>query len=98
MNKKVLNLSAALLVCAGVKAQEVQNDSNGIQKLDEVVVSDSRFALKRENSGKTVIKITREELERNQGRTVAEVINARSGIEISGSRGRQGTVFGVLAR
>jgi vitamin B12 transporter len=98
MNKKVLNLSAALLACAGIRAQEVQNDTIGIQKLDEVVVSDSRFALKRENSGKTVIKITREELERNQGRTVAEVINARSGIEISGSRGRQGTVFGVFAR
>ncbi len=98
MNKKVLNLSAALLACAGIRAQEVQNDSIGIQKLDEVVVSDSRFALKRENSGKTVIKITREELERNQGRTVAEIINARSGIEISGSRGRQGTVFGVFAR
>ena len=66
--------------------------------MDEVVVSDSRFPLKRENSGKTVIKIGLKELENNQGKTVAEIINIKSGIEITGSRGRQGEVLGVFAR
>ena len=69
-----------------------------LQELDEVVVSDSRFPLKRENSGKTVIKIGLKELENNQGKTVAEIINIKSGIEITGSRGRQGEVLGVFAR
>ena len=69
-----------------------------LQELDEVVVSDSRFPIKRENSGKTVIKISSKELERNQGKTVAEIINTKSGIEINGSRGRQGEVLGVFAR
>ncbi|MEX0288421.1 MAG: TonB-dependent receptor plug domain-containing protein [Flavobacteriaceae bacterium] len=83
---------------AGMAMNAQQSDSTRLQVLDEVVVSDSRFELKRENSGKTVIKISAEELARNQGRSVAELINTKSGIEISGSRGRDGTVFGVFAR
>ncbi|WP_297693562.1 TonB-dependent siderophore receptor [uncultured Eudoraea sp.] len=69
-----------------------------LQELDEVVVSDSRFPIKRENSGKTVIKISSEELENNQGKTVAEIINSKSGIEINGSRSRQGEILGVFSR
>ena len=80
-----------------VSAQN-QRDTMELQALDEVVVSDSRFPIKRENSGKTVIKIGLKELENNQGKTVAEIINSKSGIEINGSRGRQGEVLGVFAR
>ncbi len=105
MNKSFISLCATALVCTGIAAQsfgadqdKAQNDSIKVQQLDEVVVSDSRFALKRENSGKTVIKITAEELERKQGRTVAEIINTKSGIEIAGSRGRDGDVLGVFVR
>ena len=100
MNKNFIGLCAIALACTNVVAQQQQQqtDVTQIQQLDEVVVSDSRFELKRENSGKTVIKITAAELERNQGRTIAEIINAKSGIEIVGSRGRQGAIYGVYAR
>lgn len=98
MKKNHFWLLAALLAGKGLSAQNVRQDSIKLQQLDEVVVSDSKFELKRENSGKTVIKITAEELERNQGRTVAEIINTKSGIEIAGSRGRDGDVLGVYAR
>lgn len=98
MKKNHLWLITALLAGKGVFAQNVPQDSLKLQQLDEVVVSDSKFELKRENSGKTVIKITAEELQRNQGRTVAEIINTKSGIEIAGSRGRDGAVLGTFAR
>ncbi|MFD2098302.1 TonB-dependent receptor plug domain-containing protein [Flagellimonas iocasae] len=98
MKKSYLWVSAAILAVHGLSAQEQQKDSIPLQELQEVVVSDSKFELKRENSGKTVIKITAQELERNQGRTVAEIINTKSGIEIAGSRGRDGDVLGVFAR
>ncbi|MFS4456769.1 TonB-dependent receptor plug domain-containing protein [Maribacter sp. 2304DJ31-5] len=97
MNKKIIGFCAATLACANVVAQQ-EKDSVTLQRLDEVVVSDSRFALKRENSGKTVIKISAEELERNQGKTISQIINTKSGIEINGSRGRNGAVLGVYAR
>ncbi|MBO0322439.1 TonB-dependent receptor [Muricauda sp. CAU 1633] len=98
MKKSYLWVSAAILAGNGLSAQEQQKDSIPLQELQEVVVSDSKFELKRENSGKTVIKITANELERNQGRTVAEIINTKSGVEIAGSRGRDGDVLGVFAR
>lgn len=98
MKKNHLWLITALLAGKGIFAQNVQQDSLKVQQLDEVVVSDSKFELKRENSGKTVVKITAEEMQRNQGRTVAEIINTKSGIEIAGSRGRDGDVLGVYAR
>lgn len=98
MKKNHLWLITAILAAEGIFAQNVQQDSLKVQRLDEVVVSDSKFELKRENSGKTVIKITAEEMQRNQGRTVAEIINTKSGIEIAGSRGRDGDVLGVYAR
>ncbi|WP_127137835.1 TonB-dependent receptor plug domain-containing protein [Flagellimonas oceanensis] len=98
MKKNHLWLITALLAGKGIFAQNVQQDSLKVQQLEEVVVSDSKFELKRENSGKTVIKITAEEMQRNQGRTVAEIINTKSGVEIAGSRGRDGDVLGVYAR
>lgn len=85
-----------------VNAQEsslqVKNDSVKLQLLDEVVVSDSRFALKRENSGKTVIKIDAEELAANQGRSIAELINTKSGIEVNGTRSFAGQNISVFTR
>lgn len=100
MNKKFLSLCTTALACTGIAAQDgsPQKDSLDLQQLDEVIVSDSRFALKRENSGKTVIKIPLEELERYQGKSVADVINMRSGFEIAGSRGHDGNILGVFAR
>lgn len=98
MKKNYLLLCAALAAGQGLFAQESQQDSVKVQQLQEVVVSDSRFQLKRENSGKTVIKISTDELERNQGKTITEIINTKSGIEITGSRGRDGSVFGVFVR
>lgn len=79
-------------------AQEKQADSTKVQQLDEVVISDSRFELKRENSGKTVIKISQQEIEQNQGRTVADVINTKSGIEVNGSRSVAGQNISSFVR
>ncbi len=91
MKKRTISFGALALLCTAGFAQEVQ-------ELDEVVVTDSRFELKRENSGKTVIKITSEELEKNQGKTLAEVINTKSGIEIGGSRSNAGQNLGYYIR
>ena len=85
----------ALCFCAYTQstAQTITEES-----LDEVVVTDSRFELKRENSGKTVIKISKQEIENNQGRTISELINTKSGVEINGSRSNAGQNLGVYVR
>ncbi len=90
------------VLCLGISmfgfAQEQIADSTKVEQLDEVVISDSRFELKRENSGKTVIKISQQEIERHQGRTIADLINTKSGIEINGSRSVEGQNLGTFVR
>jgi len=98
MNRNLVVFCTAILGCANANSQLQENDSLDIQRLDEVVVSDSRFELKRANSGKNVIKISSDELRRSQGKSVADIINQKSGFEIAGSRGHDGNVLGVFAR
>ena len=87
-----------LLGVLGTNFNYAQQDSTKVEQLDEVVISDSRFALKRENSGKTVVKITRQEIERNQGRTLTQLINTKSGFEINGSRSVAGQNISSFVR
>jgi vitamin B12 transporter len=68
------------------------------QQLDEVVVSDSRFPLKRSQSGKTVIKLTSSDLQKHVGKSLAAVINQLSGIEINGSRSYAGQNLSYFIR
>jgi len=96
MNKKT-NAFLALGVLFSMHAV-AQEQAPKVETLEEVVLTDSRFELKRENSGKTVITISQEEIEKNQGRSVAELINTKSGIEINGSRSNAGQNLGVFVR
>jgi len=95
MIKRFISFGALVCTCTVAYAQQEEVKE---QQLEEVVVSDSRFELKRENSGKTVIKIDQKEIERNQGRTLVELINTKSGIEINGSRSNAGSVLGSFIR
>ena len=89
------------MLCMGVLStgfSQTGKDSVNVEKLEEIVITDTRFAIKRENSGKTVIKITRKEIENNQGRTLAQLINTKSGIEINGTRSVAGQNLGYFVR
>lgn len=90
------------ILCLGMSmvgfAQKRVPDSTKVEQLDEVVISDSRFELKRENSGKTVIKISKQEIENNQGRSISELINTKSGIEMNGSRSAAGQNISSFVR
>lgn len=99
MNKRILSFCALGMLCGLGYSQEISEVENTqINQLEAVVVSDSRFELKRENSGKTIITISSEELQRNQGRSLAELINTKSGIEINGSRSNAGQNLSYLVR
>ena len=58
--------------------------------LEEVVVVDSRFEIKRSQSGKNVIKISEKELKNFQGRNLSELLQTYGGINIIGSRSAAG--------
>ena len=89
---------AACLLSLSVCLGQVPTDTVSMQFLDEVVLSDTKFESKRTESGKTVIRIDREELSRFEGKSALEIINLKSGVEINGSRSRVGEVPGIFIR
>jgi vitamin B12 transporter len=66
--------------------------------LDEVVISDSKFALAKEKSGKVITKITSDDLKRREGQSIAAVLNSVVGVEINGSQSVAGKNLGYYIR
>ncbi len=98
MNKNTIKLCvlALLLTTNFVKAQEVQNEK--VEQLDEVVLSDTKFELKKENSGKVIYKITQKEIAQSTGKTVADLLDNIAGVEISGNNNAAGSYIGMYFR
>ena len=73
------------LICYGLSSQQNTN-----YYLDEVVLTDSRFPIKRTQSGKTVIKIGPKEINSFLGRDLSELLSLYIGINIIGSNSYSG--------
>ncbi|WP_338730964.1 TonB-dependent receptor plug domain-containing protein [Mangrovimonas cancribranchiae] len=97
MNKKTLFFGAFCAASFLGFAQQ-QTDSTQVEQLDEVVITDSKFNLKRENSGKVITKITQEQLQHLQGKTIAEIINTTAGVEINGTKSNAGQNLAYYVR
>ncbi|MHA7843456.1 MAG: TonB-dependent receptor plug domain-containing protein [Winogradskyella sp.] len=98
MNKTKLFCSMLCMGMLSIGSAQIEQDSVKVEQLDEVVVSDSRFALKRENSGKVITKITSKTLEKLQGQSVAEIIGRTVGVEINGVRSNAGQNLSYFVR
>jgi vitamin B12 transporter len=79
------------LLIAGVLASSLvntnlfaQSQNEQVEKLDEIVVTATKFNLKKENSGKVITKITQKQLKNNAGKTVIEILNTVAGIDVRG--------------
>ena len=68
------------LICYELSSQQNMN-----YYLDEVVLTDSRFPIKRTQSGKSIIKIGPKEINSFLGRDLSELLSLYSGINIIGS-------------
>lgn len=75
-----------------------QNEASTIEQLEEVVITNSKFELKRENSGKVITKISQKELINMQGKSIAEIINNTVGIEINGTKSNAGQNLSYFVR
>jgi vitamin B12 transporter len=73
-------------------AQEIEN------QLNEVVVSDSKFALAKEKSGKVIVKISAEELAKKSGQSIASILSTVVGVEINGNQSSAGKNLGTYIR
>ncbi len=85
MNKKFrLGFFAMLLCSLAIQAQE--QDSVKLNLLNEVVVSDTKFAQSKEKSGKIIEVITAKDFEQRKGQNLANVLSQMVGLEINGNQ------------
>jgi vitamin B12 transporter len=86
----------AVLLSSIAYAQE--QDSLKINQLNEVVVSDTKFAQSKEKSGKIIEKITAEDLAKKPGQSVATVLSQVAGVEINGNQSANSKNQGIYIR
>ena len=86
MKKQILfvGVLACSFASTTLFAQKNEKQKEKVEKLDEVVVTATKFPLKKKNSGKVITKITENQLEKNAGKTVIEILNTVAGIDIRG--------------
>ena len=86
---------------ATISAQQTTKnsiDSTKVNLLDEAVVSGTRFKVPVEKSGKTIYKISSEQIEKNAGKTVVDILNEVPGIQMEGQYGAPGTNVSIYQR
>lgn len=98
MNKTKVFCSILGIGMLSVGFAQTKQDSVKVEQLEEVVITDSKFQLKRENSGKVITKITSNDLEKLQGQSIAEIIGRTAGVEVNGVRSNAGQNLSYFIR
>ena len=80
----IVGVLACSFVSTNLFAQKNANQKENVETLNEVVVTATKFNLKKENTGKVIHVITQKELQQNAGKTVIEILNTVAGIDIKG--------------
>ena len=93
MRKILFLLGVAAGFCA--RAQE---DSLATTQLQEIVITGTRFELSAEESGKTIYKLDAADLQRNAGKTVADLLNEVPGIQTDGNFSTPGANLSYYVR
>lgn len=98
MNNKIVRISALCVLLTTVAFAQQNEIPISQNDLKEVVISDSKFSLAREKSGKVIIKITAEELKNKLGQSLPTILNSVAGVEINGSQSGTGKNLGNYIR
>lgn len=98
MNNKILCIGALFVLMTNCVFAQQKDSIASPTQLDEVVISDSKFALDKEKSGKVITKITSEDLKKKEGQSIATVLNQVVGLEINGSQSVAGKNLGYYIR
>ena len=85
-----------LAASQAASAQEVGDTSR--RQLDQVVVTATKYPVKQSQTGKVVIVVTHEELEKAAGKPLGEVLSEQAGITVSGALNDPGTNQSIFIR
>jgi len=80
----IVGVLAYSFVNTNLFSQKKQMQKGKVETLEEVVVTATKFNLKKENTGKVIHKITQKQLQQNAGKNVIEILNTIAGIDVKG--------------
>jgi vitamin B12 transporter len=84
--KKKIFIAAAVVFSSQLYAQK-----DSTKNLDEVVITATKTAVKQSQTGKVVTVIDQETLQRNAGKSLAEILNLQVGMFVNGANNALGT-------
>lgn len=82
------------LVTSFAMAQE----QDSTKTIEEVVITDTKFAQSKAKSGRSIEKITQKDLAQRKGQSVATVLSQLSGFEVVGNQGNAGKNLDLFVR
>lgn len=91
--KKTFFVVAAIIISSRLIAQQ-----DTVKTLDEVVFTATKSEQKQSTTGKVVTVITKDQLEKSNGKTLGQVLNEQAGITIAGAYNTMGSVQTVFMR
>lgn len=86
--KKKIFIAAAVIISTTAQAQTIADSS---KTLDELVFTAGKYPQKQIGTGKVVTIITKAQLEKSGGKSVAEILQQQAGIIIPGANNNAGT-------
>jgi vitamin B12 transporter len=90
--KRKIFVVAAVIISSQLQAQQ------DTTVLDEAVVTANKFEQKQSQTGKVITVINKEQLEKSNGKTVAQLLNEQAGLTIAGAYMATGSVQTVFMR
>ena len=86
-----------MLLAGGQTAfAQVSEDSTDKKQLDEVVVTATKYPVKQSLTGKVLDVITRDQLDKNEGRQLTAILNEQAGVVIIGAQNTPGSAQDVF--
>ncbi|RFS23917.1 TonB-dependent receptor [Chitinophaga silvatica] len=73
-------------------------DSSRINQLNEITVTATKAPQKAGETGKVVTILTKQYLQQNSGKSIAEILNQQTGLIINGANNTRGTVPNIYTR
>ena len=69
-----------------------------VKQLDEVVITATRYPVKQSQTGKVIIVINHDELDKSTGKTLGQILNEQAGVTVNGALNNAGTNQGIYIR
>ena len=90
--KKKIFIAAAVLISSTAQAQD------SLKLLNEVVITATKFPIKTNATGKVLVVITKDELQKAGGRDITQLITEKTGVYINGFNSNIGKDKNVYVR